>query len=200
MDLMCTSRTQVSLMYMWYFVGTIAGVFLAMIPDRIGRRKSVISGMIVSLTAQTVMLLVPDILVRSVCFFVMGFSNLKNSQAYVWASESVTFERRSGVFTIINAVDASPPFWTGLFYLLVSRDWFPIFSINIVVSFTALILAFVCPESPRWLLYNGRQADAIDAINYMAWFNGNADETMLIPSDAIFQETLKLASKIMRDE
>ena len=140
---------------MWYFVGTISGVFLAVIPDRIGRRKSVIGGMILSLTAQTVLLFVPDILVRSICFFLMGLANLKNSQAYVWASESVTFERRAGVFTIINIIDALPAFITGLFYLLISRNCFTIYAINLGVSYTALLLAFISPESPRWLLYNG---------------------------------------------
>ena len=90
MDLMCTPLTQISLMYMWYFVGTISGGVLAVLPDRIGRKKSVIGGMLVSLAAQTVMLLVPSILVRSICFFVMGVANLKNSQSYVWASETVT--------------------------------------------------------------------------------------------------------------
>ena len=190
MDLMCTPMTQISLMYMWYFVGTISGGVLAVIPDRIGRRKSVMGGMLVSLVAQTVMLFVPSILVRSICFFLMGLANLKNSQSYVWASESVPFERRAGVFTVVNVVDAMPTLITGTFYILISRDWFPIYAINVAVSFSALLLAFVCPESPRWLLYNGRQAEAIEALNYMARFNGSSEN---IPEDAVFQETIKLA-------
>ena len=171
MDLMCTPLTQISLMFMWYFVGTIAGISLAVIPDRIGRKKSVIGGMAVSLVAQTVMIFTPSILIRSICFFVMGFSNLKNSQSYVWASESVPFKSRSKVFTIINVVDAMPTLITGGFYILIARDWFTIYAINVAVSYSALLLALVCPESPRWLLYNGRQKEAIDALNYMAWFN-----------------------------
>ena len=51
MDLMCTSSTKISLMYMQYFVGTIIGGLLTTIPDRIGRRKSVIGGMAVSIAA-----------------------------------------------------------------------------------------------------------------------------------------------------
>ena len=156
---------------------------MAMIPDRIGRKKSVIGGMAVSLAAQIVMLFLPSLLARSICFFVMGFANLKTSQSYVWASECVPFERRSRAFTIINVVDAFPTLVTGLFYLLVARDWFTIYAINVGVSVTALILAFICPESPRWLLYNNRKADAIEALNYMAKFNGSEAR---IPKDAIF--------------
>ena len=190
MDLMCTSSTKISLMYTQFFIGTIFGGLLAVIPDRIGRKKSVIGGMAVSIAAQTVMLFVPNLIVRSVCFFVMGFANLKNSQSYVWASECVPFERRSKAFTVINVVDAFPTLITGLFYLLVARDWFTIYAINVAVSFLALLLAFVCPESPRWLLYNNRQAEAIDALNYMAKFNGTEER---IPEDTVFQETLQVA-------
>ena len=91
MDLMCTPVTKVSLMFTMLFVGTIASGFLAVIPDRIGRRKSVIGGMAVSLASQIVMLFMPSLVARSICFFVLGFSNLKNSQSYVWASECVPF-------------------------------------------------------------------------------------------------------------
>ena len=91
MDLMCTPLTKISLMFTLFFVGTLAGGFLAVIPDRIGRKKSVIGGMLIGLVAQTVMLFVPNLTVRSIGFFVLGVSNVKNSQSYVWASESVSF-------------------------------------------------------------------------------------------------------------
>lgn len=142
-------------MFTQFFLGTIAGALFAVIPDSIGRKKSVIGGLTVSLIAQTVMLLVPSLLVRSICFFVMGLANLKNSQAYVWASECVHFDRRSRAFTVINVVDALPTVVIGLFYLLIARDWFTIYAINLAVSYLALMAAFLCPESPRWLLYNG---------------------------------------------
>ena len=95
---------------------------------------------------------------------------------------------------MINVMDASPTLITGLFYLLVSREWFPIYTANLILSFIAFFLAFICPESPRWLLYNGRQDDAIEALNYMAKFNGSS---VRIAKDAIFQETLNLKERQM---
>ena len=86
----------------------------------------------------------------------MGLGNMKNSQTYVWASECVPFDRRAKAFTIINIVDALPTLFTGLYYIFIARDWFTIYAINLSVSFSALILALFCPESPRWLLYNNR--------------------------------------------
>ena len=191
MDLMCTPVTQLSLMFCMHFIGTILGGFLAVIPDRIGRRKSVIYGMAMSIASQIVMLFVPNILVRSICFFFMGIANLKNSQSYVWSSECVPFARRSKAFTIINVFDCVPTLVTGLFYLFIGRDWFTIYLINVIISITGFVLAFVCPESPRWLLYNNRQGEAIAALNYIAKFNRSEER---IPVDARFEETLQLAS------
>ena len=84
-------------------------------------------------------------------------------------------------------MDCSPATITGVFYLVFSRDWFTIYLINIIMSVSALVLAFICPESPRWLLYNGRTDEAIEAINYIAKFNGSSEK---IPLDATFEESL----------
>ena len=165
------------------------GGLLAVIPDRIGRKKSVIGGMIVSLIAQTIMLFVSNFIVRTVCFFIIGFSNLKNSQSYVWASEVVPFHRRARAYTIVNVVDAMPTVITGLFYVFVQRDWFTIYAINVAVSYSALLLAFFCPESPRWLLLNNKQSEAIEALNKIAKFNGSE---VRIAENTIFQETLQI--------
>ena len=173
MDLMCESSTKIAFMFTMYFVGNVVGGCLAFLPDRIGRKNSVIFGLIMSLITQTVMLFVPTILVRSIGFFFIGFSNMKNSQSYVWASEVVPFNRRSKAFTLINVADALPPTITGLFYLLVSRNWFTIYFISVVISYSALLFAFICPNSPRWLLVNDKQDEAIQALNCIAKFNGS---------------------------
>ena len=135
------------------------------------------------------MLFVSNFIVRTVCFFVMGFSNLKNSQSYVWASEVVPFKRRASAYTIVNVVDAMPTVITGLFYLLVQRNWFTIYAINVAISYSALFLAFFCPESPRWLILNNKQSEAIDALNKIAKFNGSE---VRIPENTVFQETLQI--------
>ena len=51
MDLMCTPLTKISFMLTLYFVGSITGGLFAAIPDRIGRKKSVIYGMALSCLA-----------------------------------------------------------------------------------------------------------------------------------------------------
>jgi hypothetical protein len=54
------------------------------------------------------------------------------------------------------------------------------------------ILAFKIPESPRYLLSKGRDADAVEAVNYIARFNGKPETlslAMLEEIDAQFTQT-----------
>lgn len=95
MDLMCTSSSTISLMYVQFFIGMLVSRFLTFIPDRIGRKKCVIGGMTLSLAAQITMLLVPNMLIRSIGFFFLGLSTIKNSQTYAWGSECVPLKRRT---------------------------------------------------------------------------------------------------------
>jgi hypothetical protein len=54
-----------------------------------------------------------------------------------------------------------------------------------MLSISALIVAFFCPESPRWLLVNGKRLEAIDALNKIAKVNGSPHR---IPITASFVE------------
>ena len=157
MDLTCTPETTVSMMFTCYFIGTLVSGFLAPIPDRYGRKKSVFSGLLLSTLSQTFMLFVPSLAARAVCFFLLGFANLKNSQAYVWLSEVVPFERRSCTFTIINIADACTGLVAGIFYVLISRNYMPLYIFVVSLSYLALLLALFMPDSPRWLLITDKE-------------------------------------------
>ena len=74
-----------------------------------------------------------------------------------------------------------------MYYLFISRDWFPLYAFVTGLSYLAIILAFAMPESPRWLLVSGRARQGIQAINYIAWLNRSP---VRISGDTIFQETI----------
>jgi len=44
-----------------------------------------------------------------------------------------------------------------------------------------VVFAWAIPETPKWLLINGKIDDAIDNLNYIAKFNGSANR---IPKNA----------------
>jgi len=60
-----------------------------------------------------------------------------------------------------------------------------------VLSTVGMLFALVfIPESPHWLISQGRVEDAIDAFNKIAKLNG---VSTLIPAGATFQEALEKA-------
>jgi MFS family permease len=185
MDLVCTPKPVISMMMTFFFIGVILNSLYAHIPDRIGRRKSVIYGTGVSLVGQTIMVFCSNFTLRTLGFFILGLSQIKASQSYVWCSECVPLSSRSRVFTIINIFDASPMVVTCTWFMFVESDWYLLNLIMLSISYVAFALAFLCPESPRWLLVNGMKEQAIEAFNSIAASNGSQSR---IPEDTIFNE------------
>ena len=116
---------------------------------------------VVSLAAQTAIILSSNFYVRMLGFYLMGLSQIRNSVSYVWASECVPLPKKSLVFTIINLVDAIPVAVTCLYFWFVSKDWYALNFYQLLICYVAFLAMLICPESPRWLLVNGRSAEAI---------------------------------------
>ena len=76
---------------------------------------------------------------------------------------------------------------TCLYFMFISKDWLYLSLIFCVLSYLALITAFFCPESPRWLIVNSRSAEGIDALNQMARMN-KVSMSRRIPEYAVFVE------------
>ena len=85
--------------------------------------------------------------------------------------------------TYINVWDALVMVVVCIYYLTVSKNliWLQIFML--ILSLIALGLSFVCPESPKWHIVNGRSSEAIKILNRIAAMNGREER---IPSDARF--------------
>ena len=54
---------------------------------------------------------------------------------------------------------------------------------NYVGIVSVCLYLLIVPESPRWLMIQGREADAIKSLNYIAWFNGSQRR---VPQDGKF--------------
>lgn len=162
MDLMCVSVAKIGIMISAYYVGfAIGGVFFTW-PDKYGRKFSCIFGLALSAVSQTVMIASSNFWVRFAMFFLSGLSQIKNSCSYVWLSECTSKDYKPKAFTYINIVDALPIVLMCVWFKYINKYWLYLPLLFTVLCYIAIIFAFFCPESPRWLLVNGKSKEAIE--------------------------------------
>ena len=123
---------------------------------------------------------------RFAMFGLSGFSQIKNSVSYVWLSECTSKEYKSRAFTIINMFDALPMVVTCFYFMFISKNWVHLSLFFCALSYVALLVAFICPESPRWLLVSGRSHAAIAELNKIGMMNRVPGA--IIPSSTLFVE------------
>ena len=51
MDLMCTPKTVVAQMFSWTMIGILVGLLFAPLAEKVGRKKTIVAGMLLSLGA-----------------------------------------------------------------------------------------------------------------------------------------------------
>jgi|LauGreDrversion4_2_1035121.scaffolds.fasta_scaffold240266_1 inner membrane protein involved in colicin E2 resistance len=60
-----------------------------------------------------------------------------------------------------------------LYSLFISRNWFYLYLfMTSIGTLSFLIVLLLVPESPKWLLINGRKQEAVEALNKIAKING----------------------------
>ena len=70
------------------------------------------------------------------------------------------------------------------YFLFISRDWFPLMmTMTVLGTIALLVLVFVLPESPAYLISKGKTGEAIEALNFIGRVNGVNSR---IPRDTVF--------------
>ena len=73
----------------------------------------------------------------------------------------------------ITSFDGATTAVVCLYFIAISRDWFPLFfTMTLLSTLSYLTIVFILPESPMWLLNKGRTGDAIAALNRIGRYNG----------------------------
>ena len=100
------------------------------------------------MTAGTIMIFNSGYYVRMICFFVTGLFQLQNSVSYVWLYESVSERSKPTAVTIVNAVYALPQPLMCLYIMFITKDWFLLCFLALILGYVSLIICYFCPESP----------------------------------------------------
>lgn len=98
---------------------------------------------------------------------------LKGIIPFCYIAELVPSNNKATTTIVLTAFDLASLMVLNSYFLLISRDWMPIQLATTILATCALVYAIVfIPESPHWLLSQGKTAEAIDAFNSIAKFNG----------------------------
>ena len=88
MDLVCASKIRTNSMISFMYVAFgVAGILLFAMPDRYGRKFSMVLNYAIHLAAQYLILFYPNFLARLLGLVLYGVAQLKQTVAYVWATE-----------------------------------------------------------------------------------------------------------------
>lgn len=189
MGLECTPIQKVYLFAVCYYVTFAIGGFLTFpVIDKLGRRKTSYIFGLGNIFAVTIIMFCPTYTARVVGYCMLGFTMpQKNSLTYAWLFELMNQRYKVMANTCLNMTDFATMLATGI-YFMSTPNWFPLFMTFYVlaaVGFVGVIL--FCPESPKWLLLQGRQKEAIRVLNYMASVNRMPDR---ISEDTEFIEAV----------
>jgi len=92
---------------------------------------------------------------------------------YVYLVDLVPSAWSTSMNVSITSFDSATMAVVCLYFIFVSKDWFPlIFGLTLLSTISLIIIVFILPESPIWLLNKGRTGDAIDALNKIGRING----------------------------
>ncbi|XP_055944010.1 organic cation transporter protein-like [Argiope bruennichi] len=172
-DLVCDREWLVSMAKTVYMLGFLFGsVINGQLSDRFGRRKVLIFCLIDFLIFGFLTLLSPNIIMFLICRFGLAFgitSAFVNSPVIL--AEIVGFEYRS-VYCFTYKYGFTLAFMTMPLIAWLIPDWFWLHLI-FTLPFVALLCVFwVLPETPRWLLVNGKFQELEELLLYAAKKNG----------------------------
>lgn len=167
MDWVCEPKNKLALLGTVYFIACFCGgLVLVSVPDRIGRKPSFLIFSSIHALAQFVALYCTNYWVRVGAMGTMGFFFARNSVCFNWMFELISTEDQSMANAAINTWDAATGLVVCGFYLTIERDWRPIYAMYSYLGLISLaVMAVLMPESPQWLLINGRKKEAIAALN-----------------------------------
>ena len=168
---------QINLIFVLYFVTFgFAGMICFPVIDKFGRRKTHLVVSTVHMCAQAIIIFANTLPGKAIGYCLQASCMTKNSLCFTWLFEFMTKEKKSAANSALNILDFLVMIVAGSYFLFVSRETMPLligyYSTTLILGW--LITTLFIPESPKWLLLQGRRTDAIKSLNYIAKVNGSA--------------------------
>lgn len=127
MEMLCNPATKNASLVAPLMVCTgITGFLLFKMPDKIGRKPTLLLFTSVLTLAQVLAIFIPDFRVRQAFYATWGICSLKVTVPYAYSSELVETRLVPVTSTVLSSFDSSTLGIVCLYFMFVSRDWYPI--------------------------------------------------------------------------
>ncbi|XP_061103265.1 solute carrier family 22 member 4-like [Conger conger] len=183
-DLVCTDAWKVPITSSLYFFGVLTGCFISgQLSDRFGRKIILFATMAVQTLFAFFQTFSTSWLMFSALFFVVGMGETSNYLiAFVLGTEILSPSTRMVFSTVGVCISFSIGYMMIPLMAFFIRDWrMLLIAINVPGLFCFLLWRLI-PESPRWLLSQGRVEEAEAILRGAAKMNGvTAPEVIFQP-------------------
>ncbi|XP_016353447.1 solute carrier family 22 member 4-like [Sinocyclocheilus anshuiensis] len=161
-DLICENEYKGPLTSSIYFFGVLVGTFLSgQMSDRYGRRPVLFAMMAMQTVTILIQMFSPSWEIFTAIYFFVGFSGFSN---YVVAYSHISLDQQAVKFSVFGSLGIFMGSGIGqMFFPLAAyfiRSWRWLVLTNALTGLLYLPLWWFIPESPRWLLSQGRIAEA----------------------------------------
>ncbi|KAJ8408771.1 hypothetical protein AAFF_G00245890 [Aldrovandia affinis] len=185
-DLVCSDEWKQPFTSSIYFLGVLCGSFFSgQLSDRFGRKPVLFMTMAVQTLFTFVQVFSPSWEVFSLLFFIVGLGQISNYvAAFVLGTEILT----GSVRVLYSSLGVGVFFAIGYMILPIIayflRDWRKLLVAMSVPGLIYIPLWWFIPESPRWLLSQGRVEEAEAILRDAARRNGvTAPEVIFTPTE-----------------
>ncbi|EEC08635.1 sugar transporter, putative, partial [Ixodes scapularis] len=174
-DLICSQAYEVRVVQSVFMSGVMSGAFVfGYISDRFGRRRTLLFSSIAMSAFSFFGGFAPSLALHAACRFLAGMTTASMALvSFVMMTELVGPSRRALMGTLFPLVFAFGIAMHALLaYLIPNWRYYTMATSLLAVLFLPLVL--LLPESPRWLLLHGQQAQAKAVLVHIAVKNGTA--------------------------
>ncbi|XP_028815465.1 solute carrier family 22 member 4-like isoform X2 [Denticeps clupeoides] len=182
-DLVCGDAWRVPFSLSIFFMGVLSGSFVSgQISDRFGRKVTLFTTMAVQTLFSLVQVASVNWVMFCSLFFIIGIGQISNYiAAFVLGSELLGSSSRVSFSTLGMCVFYALGYASLPFCAYFTRSWRILLTVLSLPGLLYIPLWWLIPESPRWLLAQGRVEEAEAIVRAAARKNGVTPPAVIFP-------------------